>query len=170
MSAIAASLRNLAVGAGVVAASVILIGAATAPEPTKPVDPSRYVGRWYEIARVPNSLQNNCEAQTSEWARRADGQFDVVQTCRVGSPAGQAKVWRGAGRVLNGDGSKIRIGFLGGFVHQDYWIIDRGDDYSWCIMGTPNPRYVWLMSRRAVPPAAQTRALVARAKELGYDT
>lgn len=166
----AAWVRRSAIGAAVAATAVVSIGAATTPQPTKPVDPVRYVGRWYEIARIPNQLQDKCEAQTSEWARRADGQFDVVQTCHVGSPAGPAKVWRGAGRVIDTSGSKIRIGFFGGFVHQDYWIIDRADDYSWCIMGTPNPKYVWLMSRRPVLPAAQTHALVARAKALGYDT
>jgi apolipoprotein D and lipocalin family protein len=170
MSVMPAWVRKLAVGATLAVAAVAQIGAATAPQPTKPVDPTRYVGRWYEIARVPNSIQNKCEAQTSEWAKRSDGLFDVVQTCHVGSAAGPAKVWRGAGRSINDNGSKIRIGFFGGFVHQDYWIIDRADDYSWCIMGTPNPRYLWLMSRHAVLPPALKQALVARARALGYDT
>jgi apolipoprotein D and lipocalin family protein len=142
----------------------------TAPEPQKAVDPVRYIGRWYEIARVPNSLQEKCQAATSDWSRHSDGQFDVVQTCRIGSPSGPSKVWRAAGRVLDGRGTKIRLGFFGGFVHQDYWIVDRGDDYSWCIMGTPNPKYIWIMSRRPVISGAQRLALVDRARALGYDT
>ena len=159
--------QKLSVAAALIALGVLQVGAATAPQPAKPADPARYVGRWYEIARAPNSLQTNCQAPTSEWARRSDGQFDVVQTCHVGSPAGSPKVWRGAGRVIDNQGSKVRIGFFGGFVHQDYWIVDHADDYSWCIMGTPNPRYLWLMSRQAVLNGAQKQALVARARALG---
>jgi apolipoprotein D and lipocalin family protein len=139
-----------------------------APEPRKAVDPARYLGRWYEIARIPNALQDRCEGATSDWSKGAGDQYDVVQTCHIGSPNGPAKVWRGAGHIIAP--SKIRIGFFGGIVHQDYWIIDRSDDYSWSIMGTPNPRYIWIMSRRAVLTEAQKAALVARAKALGYDT
>lgn len=139
-----------------------------APEPRKPIDPNRYLGRWYEIARVPNTLQDRCEGATSDWTKGGGDQYNVVQTCHIGSPSGPTRVWRGAGRIIAP--SKIRIGFFGGFVHQDYWVVDRGDDYSWSIMGTPNPRYVWIFSRRAVLTDAQKAALVARARGLGYDT
>jgi apolipoprotein D and lipocalin family protein len=139
-----------------------------APEPRKPIDPNRYLGRWYEIARVPNTLQERCEGATSDWSKAGGDQYNVVQTCHIGAPNGPAKVWRGAGRLIAP--SKIRIGFFGGFVHQDYWVIDRDEDYNWSIMGTPNPRYVWIFSRRAVLTPAQKAALVARAKSLGYDT
>jgi apolipoprotein D and lipocalin family protein len=64
--------------------------------------------------------------------------------------------------------SKIRIGFFAGLVHQDYWVIDRSDDYSWSIMGTPDPRYVWIMSRRPVLSPQERAALVARTRALGY--
>lgn len=139
-----------------------------APEPIKPIDPDRYLGRWYEIARVPNTLQNGCEGATSDWTKTGAAQYAVVQTCHIGSPAGPAKVWRGSGRLIAP--SKIRIGFFGGFIHQDYWVIDRDDAYTWSIMGTPDPRYVWIMSRRAVLSDAERAALVDRARALGYDT
>src|SRR5271170_5696097 len=69
-----------------------------APEPTKPVDPRRYVGRWFEIARLPNKLQVGCQAPTADWIKQDDGSFSVVQTCRQGSPSGPLKIWRAAGR------------------------------------------------------------------------
>jgi apolipoprotein D and lipocalin family protein len=145
--------------------------AAAAPEPIKPVDPRRYVGRWYEIARIQNMLEKNCQAPTSDWQKEPDGDFSVVQSCRLGSPSGPLKVWRAAGRIIDGGrNTKIRVGFFGGFIHQDYWIVDRADDYSWCIMSTPTSKYVWIMSRRPVLATAQKDALVARARELGYDT
>jgi apolipoprotein D and lipocalin family protein len=152
------------------AASVAFATAPTSPEPTKSVDPTRYVGRWYEIARFPNKIQADCAAATSDWAPAGAGVFSVVQTCHEGSPSGPQKVWRADGRVLNPGGTKIRLGFFGGLIQRDYWIIDRGDDYSWCIMSMPNPKYVWIMSRRPVLTAGQRSALVQRAHALGYDT
>jgi apolipoprotein D and lipocalin family protein len=156
------------------ALAVVLLAATAAsasplaPEPRQWVDPDRFLGRWYEIARVPNTLQARCEGATSDWTKDRNGQYQVVQTCHVGSPAGPPRVWRGSGQMIAP--GKIRIGFFAGFVHQDYWIIDRGEDYSWSILGTPNPRFVWLMSRQPVLNEAQKASLVARARALGYDT
>jgi apolipoprotein D and lipocalin family protein len=142
-----------------------------APEPTKPVDPRRYLGRWYEIARLPNKLQIDCQAPTADWSAQNDGSYAVVQTCRQGSPSGPARIWRAAGRIIDvGKNSKIRLGFFGGFIHQDYWIIDRADDYSWCLLSTPSSKWLWIMARRPIVAASLKAALVARAHTLGYDT
>jgi len=142
-----------------------------APEPVKPVDPSRYVGRWYEIARLPNKLEQDCTSGTSDWARQGDGSFALVQTCHVGAANGPAKIWRAAGHILDvGKNSKIRIGFFAGLIHQDYWIIDRADDYSWCLMSTPSSRWLWIMARRPAVSPSLRASLVARARTLGYDT
>ena len=145
--------------------------AATAAEAvaSKPIDPQRYLGRWYEVARLPNSFQKNCEAATSDWSKNAGGVYDVVQTCHTGSPNGPSKTWRGAGRVLDQTAAKIRIGFFGGFIKQDYVVVDRGDDYSWCILATTTPKFVWIMSRRAVLDEGQKSNLVARARQLGLN-
>jgi apolipoprotein D and lipocalin family protein len=163
----ATRLRRLVIGLALIAASAAQ-ASIVAPEPRKPIDPNRYLGRWYEIAREPNALQDRCEGATSDWTKAGDDQYDVVQTCHVGSPSGPTKVWRGAGRMIAP--SKIRIGFFGGIVHQDYWILDRSDDYSWSILSTPNARYVWIFSRQAVLNPVQRAALVARTRALGYDT
>jgi apolipoprotein D and lipocalin family protein len=142
-----------------------------APEPSKPVDPHRYIGRWYEIARLPNMLQKDCVEPTSEWTPQGGRDFAVVQACRIGSPTGNMKVWRASGHIIDGSqNAKIRVGFFGGLIHQDYWIIDRADDYSWCLMSTPSSKYLWIMARRPSLPPSLRAALVARARSLGYDT
>ena len=142
-----------------------------APEPTKSVDRRLYSGRWYEIARLPNKLQKDCQAPTSDWSKQQDGAYSLVQTCRIGSPSGPSKTWRAAGRIIDAArNAKVRVGFFGGFIHQDYWIVDRGDDNSWCIMSTPTSKYVWIMSRHAVMSSGQKAVLVDRARSLGYDT
>ena len=135
---------------------------------TKSIDPQRYLGRWYEVARIPNSFQKNCEAATSDWARQGDD-YAVVQTCHTGSPSGPSKTWKGNGKVLDPVAAKIRIGFFGGFIKQDYVVVDRADDYSWCILSTATPKFFWIMSRKPVVSAQQKAQLVARSRQLGFD-
>ena len=136
---------------------------------SKPIDPQRYLGRWFEVARIPNAFQQNCEAATSDWAKQGDGGYAVVQTCRTGSPSGPPVIWRGNGKVLDPVAAKIRIGFFGGFIKQDYVVVDRADDYSWCILSTATPKYFWIMSRRPIMSAQQRATLVARSRQLGFD-
>lgn len=143
--------------------------APTAPEPRRPVDPNRYLGRWYEVARAPNKIQDRCEAPTADWSRGPDGVFHVLQTCHIGSPAGPLKIWRGSGRIISPTNAKIRIGYFGGLIQQDYWLIDRADDYSWFIMSTPNPRYAWIFSRNPALSPGERASLITRARDLGYD-
>ena len=135
----------------------------------KPIDPQRYLGRWYEVARVPNAFQKDCATATSDWSPSASGLYDVVQTCPAGAPKGPAKVWRGAGRVLDQSEARIRIAFFGGFFKQDYVVVDRSDDYSWCILSTAKPKYIWIMSRQPALEPSQRTALAARARQLGLD-
>jgi apolipoprotein D and lipocalin family protein len=136
---------------------------------TKSIDPQRYLGRWYEVGRIPNSFQKNCEAATSDWAKQGDGQYAVVQTCRTGSPSGPPRIWKGNGKVLDAVKAQIRISFFGGFIKQDYVVVDRADDYSWCILSTASPKFFWIMSRRPVMSAQLRATLVARSRQLGFD-
>jgi apolipoprotein D and lipocalin family protein len=136
----------------------------------RPIDPQRYIGRWYEVARLPNHIQQDCVVSTSDWSRNPDGQFQVVQTCHLNTPDGPTKIWRGAGRIVDPiTNALFRIGYFGGFVHMDYRVMDRGDDYSWCILTNGNPKYLWIMSRRPIMSAGEKTALIARARQLGFN-
>jgi apolipoprotein D and lipocalin family protein len=164
--------RGALCGLGLMILAGALSGSAQgAISPAKPLDPTRYVGRWYEVARIPNKLQTDCVAATSDWSRQPDGVFNVVQTCHMGKPSGPTKIWRGAGRIIDAlTNSRFRIGFFGGFVKMDYQVLDRGDDYSWCILTAANPKYLWIMSRHPTLAPDEKAALVARAQSLGYNT
>ena len=144
---------------------------AKAPEPSKPVDPARFSGRWYEFARLPNANQRNCQAPTYDWSRDAKGQLSIALSCRAGSPTGKASVRRARATVIPGsENAKLQVSFLGGVVKVEYRILDHAPDYSWVLMGTEGGNYLWLLSTRPNPPAAVRDAAVARAKALGYPT
>lgn len=171
-------LTRVASALAVCLAGMAITGAAFAtpmPAPAvkaqpKPASTALYSGRWYEIARTPNSMEGDCQAGTYEFSNWAAGAFKAVQTCHKGAPSGPLKVMRVDGRVLPASqNAKIQLGILGGLVSQEYWILDHAVDNSWLIMSTANQRYVWLMSRAPALSAAQKAAALGRVQKLGFD-
>ncbi|MDG2521392.1 lipocalin family protein [Caulobacter segnis] len=153
------------------AASLILVSAAraAAPPPAKPVAERFYSGKWFEIARLPNAGQKDCEAPTTVFTQAGAGAFTVVQTCRRGSAGGKAKVFNTKGKVVEGSrNAKFSMSFLGGLHRQEYWVLDRADDQSWALMATPGGNYIWLLARQAVMSAPARAAALGRMKALGY--
>lgn len=145
-------------------------GNAAVPQPAKPVDLERYLGRWYELARYENRFERGCEGVTAEYSTRPDGMIGVLNTCRDGAPGGEAKVANGRAKVVEGsEGAKLKVSFFGPFF-GDYWVLDRADDYSWAIVGEPSGKFLWILSRDPAPGEAVIDRHIARAAALGYDT
>ncbi|OYX90698.1 MAG: lipocalin [Caulobacter sp. 35-67-4] len=143
---------------------------AGARPPAKPVSAEFYSGKWYEIARTPNSGQRDCEAASTQFTSTGANGFKVVQICRKGSATGEAKTFNTTGAIVAATprNAKFSMSFLGGLKKQEYWVLDRADDQSWAIMATPGGNYVWLLSRKAVMSPAARDAALARVRALGY--
>jgi apolipoprotein D and lipocalin family protein len=145
-----------------VAATFLAVGAQQPPPlPTVPrVDLDRYAGDWYEVARLPNRFQN-------------DGRIDVVNRCRTEDGAIDA---RGVARVVDENTfAQLEVRFAPALlsflpmVWGDYWIIGLADDYSWAVVGSPDRKYLWILSRTAdLEPALFDRA-VRIARDNGFD-
>jgi apolipoprotein D and lipocalin family protein len=170
------STSTIAVAALLAVASA---ASAAAPPPTRPVSAGFYSGRWYEIARVPNAGQRDCQAPRSEFTPiggkgevafvASTGEFAVRQICRKGSAAGPARVFSTRGRILPGSGNaKFEMVFLGGLKTQEYWVLDTAPNGAWAIMATPGGNYVWLLCRRPAMSEAARAAAVNRIRALGY--
>ncbi|HWF00435.1 MAG TPA: lipocalin family protein [Caulobacteraceae bacterium] len=140
-----------------------------APPPARPVPASLYSGRWYELARTPNARQRGCEAPWSEFQAFDGRSFTLRESCRQGSIGGRERLFTTRAAIVPGTASeKFKMSFLGGLVHQEFWILDRADDGSWAIMATPGGNYVWLLCRRASLSPPALASLVGRLKGLGY--
>ena len=159
----------LALTAGLAIAGSGLAAWAAAPQPTRPVATSFYSGRWYEIARLPNAGQRDCQAAYSQFTAAGSGAFKVSQICHRGSATGPAKAFNTTGRILPGTkAAKFEMSFFGGIKKQEYWVLDTAPDGGWALMATPGGNYIWLLSRKAKLPEATTAAAVARIRALGY--
>jgi apolipoprotein D and lipocalin family protein len=145
------------------------VGNAAVPQPAKPVEVERYLGRWYEMARYEAGFQKDCEAVTADYSLAAPGEIKVINSCRKGAVDGEAKQATGKAKIVEGsNNAKLRVSFFGPF-YGDYWVLDRAEDYSWAIVGEPSGRYLWLLNRTASPGAAAKQAMSNRAAELGYN-
>lgn len=134
------------------------------------VDLDRYLGRWYEIARLPNRFEKNCEGVTADYGRRDDGLISVVNTCRKGSPEGEAKAANGRARIVDQTtNAKLKVSFFGPFW-GDYWVIGLAEDYSLALVGEPSGRYLWILARTPQISDATRDTAVSRLRAMGYDT
>jgi apolipoprotein D and lipocalin family protein len=134
------------------------------------VDLSRYLGTWYEIARLPARFQKDCFASSATYSLRDDGDIKVVNRCHKGSPSGEVKESTGKAWVVDkATGAKLKVQFFWPFS-GDYWVLELGDQYQYALVGEPSRSYLWLLSRTPELDEALYQAIVARAKAKGFDT
>jgi apolipoprotein D and lipocalin family protein len=152
--------------------------AASRSEPVQAVpsvDLARYAGLWYEQAHLPLFFQRNCVANTTaRYSVRDDGRIDVVNQCDTDK--GKRIESTAIARKVDGSSSKLEVRFAPAFlsfipaIWGDYWIIDLDPDYQWAVVGSPDRKYLWFLTRDKTISPEQYDALVAKARAQGYDT
>lgn len=145
-------------------------------ETVSAVDLSSYTGKWYEIARLPNRFQKNCAGEvTADYSLQDDNQLKVVNMCS--QETGQTTTAEGQARlaVKNGTNSKLKVRFAPSWlswlpmVWGDYWIIDLASDYSYSVVGTPDRKYLWILSRTPRMDEAIYQRIIKQTAAKGFD-
>lgn len=130
------------------------------------VDLQRYLGKWYDIAHFPQSFQNGCSHTTAEYSLNEDGSIQVVNTCVKN---GKIKVSKGKAKVTDKEtNSKLKVTFFWPFSGK-YWIIDLAGDYSYAVVGHPNRKYLWILSRTKEMDTKTYSEILTRINKKGYD-
>jgi len=133
------------------------------------VDLDRYSGRWYEIARYPNSFERGCVGVTADYTPRADGRIQVVNTCFESSLDGPSREIRGSARVADKTtNAKLKVTFFWPF-EADYWIIDLDEDYQYAVVGEPSRSFLWILSRTPQMDEDLYEDIVATLPSRSYD-
>lgn len=136
------------------------------PLPVAEIELEPYLGQWHEQARLPNSFEEDCVRATAEYGRREDGLISVLNTCYEAD--GSSRDAKGRARVVGEDGDgKLKVSFFGPFW-ADYWVVERADDYSWSIVGEPEGKYLWILTRDETISAEDRAVFEARVRALGY--
>lgn len=133
------------------------------------LDLSRYLGKWYEIARFPNRFERGCVGVTAEYSLKPSGDIRVLNTCRQGALDGPVEQADGSARVeAPGRLSVTFVPWLP-FARGDYWVLYVDPAYSVAVVGAPKGTTGWILSRTPRLSAAKR----AKAEDIliknGYD-
>ena len=133
------------------------------------VDLNRYVGRWYEIARLPNGFQKKCaDTVSANYTLRADGKIEVLNRCRKAS--GEFTTAKGKAKIVDKKtNAKLKVTFFWPF-YGDYWILDLGPNYEYAVVGEPDRKYLWILSRSPQMDEALFQELLQKMAGKGFDT
>lgn len=116
-------------------------------KPVSELDLNRYLGKWYEIAAIPQKFQKGCVATTAEYSLRKDGQIKVNNTCRLNTVDGPVKTAIGRAWIPNHEKpAQLKVSFFWPFAGK-YWVIELGQDYEYAVVGHPSRKYLWILSR-----------------------
>lgn len=153
-------------------ALLLLAACSHAPLDSQPmprVETEKYMGKWYEIARLPNRFEKGCDGVTAEYSLRKDGTVSVLNTCRKGGPRGPARTATAKAWKVDPSGSRYEVSFFRPFK-APYWIIELDEQYRWAAVGHPARKYLWILSREKTLPPGVEKDLLAKLQGLGYDT
>jgi apolipoprotein D and lipocalin family protein len=134
------------------------------------VDLSRYAGQWYEIARYPNKFQEGCVGSKATYTLTDDGKIKVLNECYNDSFSGKLRAAKGKAWVVDKEtNAKLKVSFFWPFA-GDYWIIELGLNYEYAVIGHPDRKYLWILSRSPDIDEKVYQSILAMLQEQGYDT
>jgi apolipoprotein D and lipocalin family protein len=160
------------------AIAVITFGTATysaaAPSVQPPiqsvamVDQSRWMGRWYQIARLPNRFQKGCTGAYTDFSLRDDGQINVINSCR-NEKDGSLRQEKGHAWVIEPtSNARIKVSFFWPF-RSEFWVIGLGKEYEYTVVASPNRKYLWIMSRTPTMSDDLYADIVKEIERQGFD-
>jgi apolipoprotein D and lipocalin family protein len=133
-------------------------------------DVNRYLGTWYEIARLDHRFERGLENISATYTLREDGGIDVLNK---GWDVKAGKWQEAQGKayfVEQPDKGRLKVSFFGPF-YGGYNIIDLDKkDYAYSMVTGPDRSYLWILSRTRQLPETTLQALLERAKALGFAT
>lgn len=156
-----------------IAFALLLTGCVGLPENVRPVDhfnPDRYLGKWYEIARLDHSFERGLSRVSASYSLRDDGGIRVINR---GYDA-RKKRWKeaeGKAYFVNGaDQGYLKVSFFGPF-YGAYVVFDLDHEhYQYSLVSGPDKSYLWILSRTPRMNQETQKRLVEKAAALGFDT
>jgi len=152
---------------------LLLAGCAGLPPGVTPVDGfqlERYLGKWYEIARLDHSFERGLSSVSAEYSLRPDGGVRVVNR---GYSKGDGRWKEAEGKayfVNRPDQGFLKVSFFGPF-YGSYVIMELDHaNYGWALVCGPDRSYLWILARSTTLEEETKNRLTAKAAALGFDT
>lgn len=165
-------MRYRVLGLLILVATTILgcTGVPKSLEPVSGFDGDRYLGKWYEIARLDHSFERNLSNVSAIYTAREKGEIAVLNR-GYNEKTGEWKQIEGKARFVGDETvGSLKVSFFGPF-YGGYHVIELDRiEYSYAMVSGPSRSYLWILSRTTTLDEAVYLKLVNRAAALGFDT
>jgi apolipoprotein D and lipocalin family protein len=132
------------------------------------IDPARYAGVWYEIARFPVAFQKGCTGVTAEYGVIDADTVSVLNTCRDGALDGPVRQIEGSADIVGPGQLRVQFDSVP-FIKAPYWVLWVDADYTVAVVGVPSGRAGWILARTPSIAQAELRKAIAVLHANGYD-
>lgn len=138
------------------------------------LDLARYLGRWYEICRLPLKYEDvDATDITANYSLNDDGTVRVDNRCFNGK--GEPTQAVGQARPVDETCSRLKVNFLPAslrwlpFTDGDYWVLKIDTGYRFSLVATPDRKFLWVLARDSVIPQPVLDDYLAEARAQGFD-
>lgn len=162
-------MKQIALIVSILVACMIL-SCSTIPEgltPVQPFDKSRYLGKWYEIARLDFKFERNLINTTADYSLNKNGTIKVVNrgydttTNKWKTATGKAKF------VKDENVAKLKVSFFGPF-YSGYNVVALDNEYKYALVAGEDLKYLWILSRNTTLPEDVKKNYLELAESVGY--
>jgi len=138
------------------------------------LDLNRYLGKWYEICRLPLKWEDEAATDvTARYSLESGGTVRVDNRCFDAEEKPTQAI--GEAMPVNEGKSQLKVSFLPEglrwvpFTKGDYWILKLDPDYRLSLVGTPDRKHLWLLAREPHVDEAEKETYFAEARRQGFD-
>ncbi|MCW8327349.1 lipocalin family protein [Photobacterium sp. SDRW27] len=150
----------------------ILTGCTGMPERVTPVENfqlNRYLGTWYEIARLDHRFERGLTQVSATYSLNDDGSVKVINK-GFNHDDNEWKEAEGKAKFVNSpDIGHLKVSFFGPF-YGSYVIFFLETDYSTALVSGYNTDYFWILSRHPQLDHRQIETYKAIARQAGFNT
>jgi apolipoprotein D and lipocalin family protein len=155
----------------VVACLLVLTGCVGIPDNVEAVhgfELQRYLGKWYEIARLDHSFERNLISVTADYSLREEGGIRVVNR-GFNTRSGKWEQAEGRGYILDQpDIGRLKVSFFGPFYSGYNIIALDKQHYRYAMVCGPNRSYLWILARQRTLDKQTMSRLLEQARDHGF--
>ena len=146
------------------------LGVPASVEPVQDFDLNRYLGKWYEIARLDHSFEEGLDNVTAVYSLRDDGGVNVVNRGFLSKDKVYKEAQGRAYFVNDSDEGYLKVSFFRPF-YASYVIFELDQDgYQYAFVSGPDTSFLWLLSRTPTVEQALLDHFIETSASLGFDT
>ncbi|MGI2204770.1 lipocalin family protein [Shewanella oncorhynchi] len=151
----------------------LLSGCLGMPKLVQPVNDfelNKYLGKWYEIARLDHSFERGLSQVSAEYSLKEDGGVRVINR-GFSAAKNEWKEAEGKAYFVNGDSEGyLKVSFFGPF-YGSYVVFELDhENYQYAFISGPDTDYLWLLAKTPTVPPEVLQNFVEMSKARGFDT